>query len=70
MMVKPSKKNTRIAPTCGKTNHPVERCWKGAGAQLTPKNLKLDESIMDNAPTSQSETINKSNASILKNLKN
>ena len=37
-----TKKEYPKCPTCDKTNHPAERCWKGAGAHLKPKNLKLD----------------------------
>ena len=35
--VTPAKDNFPPCPTCNKTNHPVERCWKGAGAHLRPK---------------------------------
>ena len=34
------KKQYPKCPTCGKTNHPEERCWKGAGAHLRPKRNK------------------------------
>ena len=29
--------------TCGKKNHPQERCWKGAGSHLRPKRTRHDE---------------------------
>ena len=36
-----TKKDYSKCPTCDKTNHPAERCWKGADARLEPRNLKL-----------------------------
>ena len=30
-------------PTCDKTNHPEERCWKRAGAHLKPKRNKTED---------------------------
>ena len=30
--------------TCGKTNHPEERCWQGAGAHLKPKRTRPEDS--------------------------
>ena len=30
-------------PTCKKTNHPAERCWKGAGANLRPKRIRPED---------------------------
>ena len=65
-----TKKEYPKCPTCDKTNHPAERCWKGAGAHLKPKNLKMEDAKQDNAPPSQSETNNKQTTSILKNPKN
>ena len=35
--------------TCGKTNHPEGRCWKGAGAHLKPKRTRPEDSS-DNDP--------------------
>ena len=57
-------------PTCDKTNHPAERCWKGAGAHLKPKNLKLEDAKQYDAPTNSHDTNNKQPSSILKNSKN
>ena len=37
------KKTYPECGTCGKTNHPEERCWKGAGAYLRPKRNKPDD---------------------------
>ena len=37
--------------TCGKKNHPEERCWQGAGAHLKPKRTRLEDSN-DNNPDS------------------
>ena len=65
-----TKKEYPKCPTCDKTNHPAERCWKGAGAHLKPKNLKMEDAKQDNASPSQSETNNKQTTSILKNPKN
>ena len=65
-----TKKEYPKCPTCDKTNHPAERCWKGAGAHLKPKNLKLDDSKTDETPTSTSDVPNKQTTSILKNPKN
>ena len=57
-------------PTCDKTNHPAERCWKGSGAHLKPKNLKLDNSKTEETPMSRDDSNNKPTTSILKNSKN
>ena len=64
-----TKKEYPKCPTCDKTKHPAERCWKGAGAHLKPKNLKIEDAKPDNASPSQSETNNKQTNSILKNPK-
>ena len=34
-------------PTCNKTNHPAEKCWRGAGAHLRPKWNKKDSNDTD-----------------------
>ena len=54
-------------PTCKKTNHPEERCWKGAGAHLRPK--PKQETQSDNSDTSDEQTSSKTHKpqSILKN---
>ena len=65
-----TKKEYPKCPTCDKRNHPAERCWKGAGAHLKPKNLKIEDAKPDNASPSQSETNKKQTNSILKNPKN
>ena len=39
-------------PNCGKTNHPEERCWQGAGAHLKPKRTRPEDSS-DNDPDSK-----------------
>ena len=54
------------SPTCDKTNHPAERCWKGAGAHLKPKNLKLEDTPVTDTFTSQEGAKNKQTTSILK----
>ena len=38
--------------SCGKTNHPEERCWQGAGAHLNPKRTR-PEDPSDNDPDSK-----------------
>ena len=66
-----TKKEYPKCPTRGKTNYPAERCWKGAGAHLKPKNLKLDNSKIEETTTSPDDTnTNKATTSILKNPKN
>ena len=66
-----TKKEYPKCPTCDKTNHPAERCWKGAGAPLKPKNLKLDNSKTEETTMSQDDSNNnKPTTSILKNPKN
>ena len=65
-----TKKEYPKCPTCGKTNHPAERCWKGAGAHLKPKNLKLEDAKQDETSPGQNETKDKQSTSILKNPKN
>ena len=65
-----TKKEYPKCPTCGKTNHPAERCWKGAGAHLKPKNLKLEDAKQDEASPGQNETKDKQSTSIIKNSKN
>ena len=65
-----TKKEYPKCPTYDKTNHPAERCWKGAGAHLKPKNLKLDSPKNDDATSSRDDPTNKPTTSILKNPKN
>ena len=65
-----TKKEHPKCPTCDKTNHPAERCWKGAGAHLKPKNLKLDNSKTEETTIGQDDSNNKPTTSILKNPKN
>ena len=65
MMVNPPKTKTPV-PTCGKTNHPAERCWNGAGARLKPKHLKLDDSTVGEPTSSQTDTTDKPTTSSLK----
>ena len=64
------KKEYPKCPTCDKTNHPAERCWKGAGAHLKHKNLKIKDTTVTDTSTSQEDTKNKQTTSILKNPKN
>ena len=37
------KKTYPECGTCGKKNHPEERCWQGAGAHLKPKRTRPDD---------------------------
>ena len=54
-----NKKEYPKCPTCDKTNYPAERCWKGAGAHLKPKTLKLDNSKNEEATTSHDDSTKK-----------
>ena len=65
-----TKKEYPKCPTCDKINHPAERCWKGAGAHLKPKNLKFDDCQPEGMSASPREPNNKQPALILKNPKN
>ena len=65
-----SKKEDPKCPTCDKINHPAERCWKGAGAQIKPKNLKPEDSKTNDASISHNDANNKQTTSILKDPKN
>ena len=65
-----TKKEYPKCPTCDKTNHQAERCWKGAGAHLKPKNLKLEDTTTAHTSTSKEDTKNTQPTSILKNPKN
>ena len=65
-----TKKEYRKCPTCDKTNHPAERCWEGAGANIKPKNLKLDNSKSEETTMNQDGSIKKPTTSIIKNPKN
>ena len=40
--------------TCGKKNHPEERCWQGAGAHLKPKRTRPDDAN-DGKPNSKAQ---------------
>ena len=46
---KPQRPTYPECPTCGKKNHPVERCWKGAGAHLRPKRTRPEDKADENA---------------------
>ena len=65
-----TKKEYPECPTCDKTNNPAERCWKGAGAHLKPKNLKLEGTTVADTSTSKEDAKDKQPTSILKNPKN
>ena len=39
---KPQRPTYPECPTCNKTNHPAEKCWRGAGAHLRPKRNRKD----------------------------
>ena len=41
---KPQRQTYPECPTCSKTNHPAEKCWRGAGAHLRPKRNRQDSS--------------------------
>ena len=65
-----TKKEYPKCPTCDKTNHQAERCWKGAGAHLKPENLKLDISKTEETTMGQDDSNNNPTTSILENPKN
>ena len=44
---KPQRPTYPECPTCGKKNHPVERCWKGAGAHLRPIRTRPEDKADD-----------------------
>ena len=46
---KPQRPTYPECPTCGKKNHPVERCWKGAGAHLRPKRTRHEDKADENS---------------------
>ena len=46
---KPQRPTYPECPTCGKKNHPVERCWKGAGAHLRPKRTRPEDKADENS---------------------
>ena len=48
------KKTYPECSTCGKKNHPEERCWQGAGAHLKPKRTRPDDAN-DGKPTSKAQ---------------
>ena len=48
------KKTYPECGTCGKKNHPEERCWQGAGAHLKPKRTRSEDSS-DNKPNSKAQ---------------
>ena len=48
------KKTYPECGTCGKKNHPEERCWQGAGAHLKPKRTRAEDSN-DNKPNSKAQ---------------
>ena len=48
------KKTYPECGTCGKKNHPEERCWQGAGAHLKPKRTRPDDST-ENKPNPKAQ---------------
>ena len=48
------KKTYPECGTCGKKNHPEERCWQGAGAHLKPKRTRPDDAN-DGNPNSKAQ---------------
>ena len=66
-----SKNEYPKCPTCDNTNHPGERCWKGSGAHLKPKNnLKLENSKSYQPTTKQNDVNNKPFTSIIETQNN
>ena len=48
------KKTYPECGTCGKKNHPEERCWQGAGAHLKPKRTRPEDST-ENKPNPKAQ---------------
>ena len=48
------KKSSSECGTCGKKNHPEERCWQCAGAHLKPKRTR-SEDPSDSKPESKAQ---------------
>ena len=48
------KKTYPECGTCGKKNHPEEKCWQGAGAHLKPKRTRPDDAN-DGKPNSKAQ---------------
>ena len=46
---KPQRPTYPPCDTCGKKNHPTERCWQGAGAHLRPKKNRNDDKNNDDS---------------------
>ena len=65
-----TKKEFPKWPTCDKTNHTAEQCWKVAGVHLKPKNFKLQETNTNDTSTSHDEPANRQITSIPKKPKN
>ena len=51
---KPQRPTYPECPTCNKTNHPAEKCWRGAGAHLRPKHIRKDSN--DTEPPRDEDT--------------
>ena len=61
---KPTKKKVYSkCGTCGKTNHPEERCWQGAGAHLKPKRTRPEDSSENDPDSKALKPHNKSTSS-------
>ena len=59
---KPQRQTYPECPTCSKTNHPAEKCWRGAGAHLRPKRNRQDSS-KDTEPSEDEGTRTKNEKS-------
>ena len=51
---KPQRPTYPECPTCKKTNHPAERCWKGAGAHLRPKRTRPEDKAVETSGNEKS----------------
>ena len=54
-----TKKEYPKGPTCDKSNHPAELCWKGTAAHLKPRNLKMEDAKQDESSPSQNDNNSK-----------
>ena len=59
---KPQRQTYPECPTCSKTNHPAEKCWRGPGAHLRPKRNRQDSS-KDTEPSEDEGTRTKNEKS-------
>ena len=55
---KPQRPTYPVCPTCRKSNHPAEKCWRGAEAHLRPKRNRQDTKTTDTSEDEGNSTEN------------